>query len=265
MSPPPHLFHERDAAMDSWKRTPKDSFQQEVNSLCRAIFDQAVAQSSFSDKDIETNKAKTRSRFLAILEHHNQSSIADVQSGRVSIVQSVCDEFPGAGPPPDHLLKLERLSVLDQGKRALPEHAEGFRQLALSLPERHRPVVLEYFVRSLTDGISRRILRGILAAMRCSGIPCSVDDIITIATAVEREDMGLHLSQRISSPLAADMLYLVDLVKAQRVIIDAQEEQLTRLRAASPESQPDNASETGNEPSPPCPMKVKNPSTCCAQ
>ncbi|KAL4964081.1 uncharacterized protein BDV14DRAFT_201333 [Aspergillus stella-maris] len=251
--------------MDSLKRTPKDSFQQEVNSFCRTVFDQAVAQSSSDSKDIEPAKAETRSRFLAILEHHNQSTIADIQSGRTSIVKAVCDEFPEAGPPPQYLLNLERLFVLDQANCALSEHAEGFRQLASSLPERHRPVALGYFVRSLTDGMSRRILRGILAAMRFSGLVCSVDGIITIAAAIEKEDIGLTGSGKMADTLAADMLYLVDLVKAQKVIIDAQEEQLTRLRAASPDFQADSASETVDKPSPPCPVKVKNASSCCAQ
>ncbi|KAL4924940.1 uncharacterized protein BDV17DRAFT_198339 [Aspergillus undulatus] len=203
-----------------------DSFTQEVNLFARTIFNRAVAASSSNPADLELSRIKTRKRFNAIVERHNQVPISDVQSGRASLVRDICDEFPEAGPPPGHLLKLERLSVLNQDHWGLDEHAKEFRCLASSLPSRHRSVAVDYFVRSLSDDVSRRILRGIFAAMECSNMPCSVDDIITIARAVEGTDMSDLVSTDMLDVLLSDMRLLYDLIAAQNTIIKAQKKQI---------------------------------------
>ncbi|KAL4919000.1 hypothetical protein BDW62DRAFT_56790 [Aspergillus aurantiobrunneus] len=179
-----------------------------------------------------------RARFQTLRLKYDHYQPRDLRSGRVSIMKKLIDEHPSLELP-DWLLTLERLSYMDQEDRLLENHAHEFRQLAYTIPSKYESLTVNWFARSLSDRVSRKIVKGILASLACTDIKCSLNDVIQIATAVDEADLGDLEAKETAEEPKSDVNVLMDVISVQKAAIETLTARLSDLRGSGPNAPAD--------------------------
>ncbi|OJJ07690.1 hypothetical protein ASPVEDRAFT_372746 [Aspergillus versicolor CBS 583.65] len=179
------------------------------------------------DREDQMRLARCQYRMLHM--KHSDYEPSDFRSGRVSIMKKVMELFPSLELP-EYLLTLERLAYMEQGRHLLEDHAYEFKQLAYTLPSKYESLTVTWFVRSVSDRASRKILNGILAAFTCTGMDCSLEDIVQIAMAVDEVDIDNPQPRNPTEQSETDIKLLMDVVAVQKIIIETLADRLSQLQ-----------------------------------
>lgn len=214
------------------------------------------------DREDQTRLARCQYRMLHM--QHSNYEPSDFRSGRVSIMKKVMELFPSLELP-DYLLTLERLAYMEQRRHLLEDHAYEFKQLAYTLPSKYESLTVTWFVRSVSDRVSRKILNGILATFTSTGMECSLEDIIQIAMAVDEVDLDDPQPKNPTQQSETDIKLLMDVVAVQKIIIETLADRLEQLQTpnsdAPVEDIQDHIYQQPNQP----PSEIQPERPACAQ
>lgn len=214
------------------------------------------------DREDQMRLARCQYRMLHM--KHSDYEPSDLRSGRVSIMKKVMELFPSLELP-DYLLTLERLAYMEQGQHLLEDHAYEFKQLAYTLPSKYESLTVTWFVRSVADRDSRKILNGILASFTCTGMECSLEDIIQIAMAADEVELDDPQPKKRTEQSETDIKLLMDVVAVQKVIVETLADRLSQLQSSSPNAQGDYIQDhTVQEPNQ-LPSETQPECPACAQ